>query len=317
MSRSRHRHRRRPLLYASVLAMASVGSVCCFQPHSIASTVGRLLHNVEGWVARRKVNADVNDTVAKYPVGPDAAYGYAIADPNVDHSLWDGVLRRHVSPGKVDGITTNVVDYIALAADADVARYRRVLASVSVTDLDPVPNELLALYVNAYNCFCIGHVTRYLEEHGTLPASVTDATPPADRGTEVWDVAAGDIGGATLSLNDIEHKILRSRWDEPRVHASIVCASASCPDLRAEAYAPHRLNEQMDDQARRWVGDATKGVRVDEEQTLSRIFLWFEGDFAASGGPVAWAKRFSEGGAGLSERRELNYFAYNWKLNKK
>ena len=114
-------------------------------------------------------------------------------------------------------------------------------------------------------------------------------TAPATDKKEIWDIAAGEVGGTTLSLNDLEHKLLGSTWVEPRVHASIVCASASCPNLRAEAFLASRLNAQMDDQARTWVGDVTKGVRVDEDQTLSRIFLWFKGDFKASGGPVAWA----------------------------
>lgn len=311
--------RRLPFLFASIIIMAPAKSVCCFQPPNISAAFGRLLNDAEGLVARRKVNADVNDQCAKYAVGPDVEYAYAVKEPKVDHALWNSVLRRHVSPGTVDGVTTNVVDYAALATDEDVEKYRKVLAKASLAEMESTPNELLALYINAYNCLCIGHVTRYLKENGKLPSSVTKTRPPSAKKKEIWDVAAGEVGGETLSLNDIEHKVLRSKWAEPRIHASIVCASASCPNLRTEAYFPHRLNEQMDDQARAWVGDATKGVRIDKEQTLSRIFLWFAGDFKASGGPVVWAKQFAEDGVArkLSEKRSLKYFPYNWKLNNK
>mmetsp|Transcript_13616 Transcript_13616/g.18699 ORF Transcript_13616/g.18699 Transcript_13616/m.18699 type:complete len:169 (-) Transcript_13616:3-509(-) len=168
------------------------------------------------------------------------------------------------------------------------------MAEVDLSDMETYPNELLALYINAYNCLCIGHVTRYLKDNrGELPSSVTKTTPPSQKGKEIWDVDAGVVGGQNLSLNDIEHVILRSKWDDPRIHASIVCASASCPNLRAEAFVPHRLNEQMDDQAKTWVSDVTKGLKVDNDegnggsQYFSRIFLWFEGDFQKSGGPVA------------------------------
>merc|ERR1711862_35857 len=135
------------------------------------------------------------------------------------------------------------------------------------------------------------------------------------KGKDVWDIEAGVIGGESLTLNEIEHKILRSKWADPRVHASIVCASASCPNLRREAFVPHRLNEQMDNQARMWVGDVTKGVQVDVKgSTFSRIFLWFEGDFKASGGPVEWVKQYLPV-LNFGSEKDRKYFTYNWSLN--
>mmetsp|Transcript_7731 Transcript_7731/g.16111 ORF Transcript_7731/g.16111 Transcript_7731/m.16111 type:complete len:315 (+) Transcript_7731:67-1011(+) len=312
-----------PLIYiyaaAAALVVLPMGA-SCFQPQ-VFSVFGRALNSIEGWVAKRKVNADLDENCAKYTVGPDSEYKYAAKKPKVDHSSWDGVVKRYVRPGNVDDIITNVVDYSGIAKDEDVAKYERVMAEVNLAALEGTPNELLALYINAYNCLCIGHVTRYLRENnGELPTSVTQTTPPSQKGTEIWDVEAGVVGGETLSLNDIEHKILRSKWAEPRVHASIVCASASCPNLRTEAFVPDRLNEQMDDQARTWVTDDTKGVKVDDDdgQTFSRIFLWFEGDFKASEGPIAWAGKYlpSDTANRLNTDGEMKYFKYNWSLNK-
>lgn len=302
------------------ILLVSLVSTSCYQPQMF-SVFGRLLNSAEGWIAARKVNADLDEACAKYPVGPDSDYGYASKEPKFDHSLWDGVMKRCVSAGSVDGITTNVVDYSLVAKDGDVAKYREALASANLEELASAPNELLALYINAYNFLCIGHVTRYLKENnGQLPTSITETTPPSQKGTEIWDFEAGVVGGETVSLNDIEHKILRSMWAEPRVHASIVCASASCPNLLPEAFVADRLNEQMDGQARMWVADKTKGVKVEKgDQVFSRIFLWFAGDFEASGGPVNWASKYlpDDTAREISDKDNMMYFTYNWNLNKK
>ena len=169
------------------ILLVSLVSTSCYQPQMF-SVFGRLLNSAEGWIAARKVNADLDEACAKYPVGPDSDYGYASKEPKFDHSLWDGVMKRCVSAGSVDGITTNVVDYSLVAKDGDVAKYREALASANLEELASAPNELLALYINAYNFLCIGHVTRYLKENnGQLPTSITETTPPSQKGTEIWD----------------------------------------------------------------------------------------------------------------------------------
>jgi hypothetical protein len=209
------------------------------------------------------------------------------------------------------------VDYKALAEDEKFEKYCASLAEANLLSLRS--NELLALYINAYNALCIGHVVRFMTENqGELPSSVTRAVPEESSNLEIWDLPAGVVGGTTVTLNDIEHKILRCRWAEPRVHASIVCASASCPNLRCEAFTPSKLNAQMDDQAREWVMDPTKGITVNEgtkTTTFSRIFLWFKEDFNPFGGPVVWANQYLD--QKISPNTPMDYFTYNWSLNKK
>ena len=101
----------------------------------------------------------------------------------------------------------------------------------------------------------------------------------------MWDLPAGTVCGRKYSLNEIEHDELRKKWDEPAVHACIVCASASCPDLRPQAFVASKLREQMDDQLRAWMANPTKGFVADQgtgEIKMSRIFLWFADDFGGS-----------------------------------
>lgn len=138
---------------------------------------------------------------------------------------------------------------------------------------------------------------------------------------QVWDVPAGQVGGEQLSLGEIEHHKLRARWNEPALHACIVCASASCPNLRREAFCAARLREQMDEQVATWFANPTKGLAWDAGQlTLSRILLWFSKDF---GGRQA-AADFALRALGTSHAAELRkrssfatrYFEYSWRINR-
>ena len=94
----------------------------------------------------------------------------------------------------------------------------------------------------------------------------------------VFDATWATIAGETLSLNDIEHGKIR-RFGDPRIHGALVCGSASCPTLRYEPFGEN-LNDQLDDQMRSFL--AGGGTAVDRSAgtlRLSRIFLWYGGDF--------------------------------------
>ena len=242
-------------------------------------------------------------------------------DAGIDHSLWDQLLKAHVARGTLDSIDLNVVDYHALAADSRLAEYREILAKADTTNLGT--NELLALYINAYNCLCVGLIIEWLESKGTLPTSINDLSNQDGRKLAVWDRPAGIVAGKAVTLNDVEHRILRARWREPRVHACIVCASISCPDLRAEAFRSSRINAQMDEQCRLWMGSSKKGLFLPGSPqgplVLSRIFLWFEADFLAQSPSVAaWALQYVDEAhprARKTPRFNLRFFDYNWNLN--
>ena len=138
----------------------------------------------------------------------------------------------------------------------------------------------------------------------------------------VWKRPAGTVAGRSVTLDEIEHQVLRP-LGEPRIHAAIVCASVSCPSLRREAYRGERLEAQLEDALRRFLADPSKGSRLEAEAgvlRLSAIFDWFAGDFEARGGvraylaprlPEASARALRERGASLA----LRYFDYDWRLN--
>jgi len=322
------------------LFVVGVPSVSCLTP---PSAIKKAYFGLEGFIAKRKVNQDLDPTATKFLVDSDEDFRNSIGEgeqsksnsdraASFDHSLWDMVLKKHANyRGTVEGITTNLVDYRGIAKDPYFDLYLKALATVDLETLlqraagsSESNNELLALYINAYNCLCIGHVTKYYKasRKKELPPSINAVTKTMKdyRGKDIWDVPAGIIGGKKVSLNDIEHKILRSLWEEPRVHASIVCASLSCPNLRPEAFVAERINAQMNDQAKAWVSDSTKGINIDtttRQVTMSRIFLWFKEDFTTtkSTSPMAFAKQYYQGKEQQWNTDDVEYFPYNWKLN--
>ena len=132
-----------------------------------------------------------------------------------------------------------VVDYTGLLEER--ATLRRYLAQLAATDPDALaPDARTALWINAYNAFTLELVLDHL---GRIDG-IRDI-PSGKR----WKAERWKVGAATYSLDAIEHEILRPQGD-PRVHFALVCASVSCPDLRAEAYLPGTLDAQLDDAPR-------------------------------------------------------------------
>ncbi len=248
---------------------------------------------------------------------------FALATPAtaVDHSAWDALLKSHVSDG--------LVDYSALAANrAALDAYLTDLADAEPETLSR--DEQVAFWANAYNARMVALVLDH------YPIRGRDSSHPASSVLQVPGIfkkLTARIGGRDLSLDAIEHQILRPRFAEPRIHAAIVCASGSCPELRAEAFTAERLEQQLDDQFRRFVTDPRRN-RFDLSAgvaQLSKIFDWFGGDFAtpdaspalrrAAGkhaGALAFAAAYLPAGereAILAGRLRVEFLPYDWSLN--
>ena len=90
-----------------------------------------------------------------------------------------------------------------------------------------------------------------------------------------------------FTLDRIEHEILRKRFNEPRIHFALVCASTSCPKLRREAYVGARLDAQLEEQTKAFLTDSSRN-RIGDIRTIeiSRIFDWFQEDFVRAAGSV-------------------------------
>ncbi|MBI5481868.1 MAG: DUF547 domain-containing protein [Deltaproteobacteria bacterium] len=244
-------------------------------------------------------------------LGLVTAFPAVAACPAFDqaHSRWNTLLHQRVSAG--------VVDYAALhAAPAQLAAYLDELGAVCKVDFTGWTREQkVAFWVNAYNAFTVKAIldhypVKSIREIGLLPgAAWREKFIPLGR-------LAGKSG--ELSLNDVEHEILRKDFPDARLHFVLVCASMSCPELRDEAYRASQLAAQFDDAGRRFLGDVSKNQLDGSTWKVSSIFKWYRDDFERDGpGLVPFLKRYAGPQAQAEQAPELEFRSYDWSLNGK
>ncbi len=236
-------------------------------------------------------------------------------DVRIDHHQFDNFLADYVNE-------KGEVNYAVIQADDALQPY---LDRLAKTDPFVLPEkEAIAFWINAYNAYTIKLV---IDNYPI--GSIKEITPLRIKGLSLsipkinspFEYEIADVGGEMYSLDDIEHGILRKEFEEPRIHFALVCASFSCPSLRREAYVGSRLDEQLDDQARKFLHDPQKNQvdNADSRIYLSRIFKWFESDFTRDTGSVqAFVAPYFSGRLQeelLNDAFDVKYLKYNWSLN--
>ncbi|MGR9014925.1 MAG: DUF547 domain-containing protein [Gammaproteobacteria bacterium] len=219
-----------------------------------------------------------------------------------DWSAYAEALKS-VTPGTKNEVKLSLTDYQALKENGKLEAAYQQLSNFPIKNLSN-KKEKLAFYINAYNILALKTVV----DHWPID-SIKDV---GSLFSPVWGMSAGNIDGKTLSLDDIENKILRP-MAEPRIHFAIVCASVSCPDLRNTPYTASNLNSELDEQVQQFLGNADKGLRVDNENIhISKIFGWFGKDFKAVGGVETFIRRYRSDLPKLPLKDDIDY---DWSVN--
>jgi hypothetical protein len=238
------------------------------------------------------------------------------------HPLLGEVLKKHVRDG--------LVDYAALQRErAALDRYAGQLDTVERQVVDSWSrDQRLAFWINAYNALTLRTI---VDHYPIRRGSLIGVAFPAN---SIWQIpgafkeARHRVAGQRLSLDDIEHRIIRPSFAEPRIHVALVCAARSCPVLRAEPYVATRLDAQLTEQTRRFAADRNHGLRAAEGArgvAVSSIFKWFGEDFAplAAGnekrGVLAFLAAHTDEPALVARLRDpptpVAYLDYDWTLN--
>lgn len=228
-----------------------------------------------------------------------------------DNGPWAALLARHRRMG-ADGIARFDYASVSSAERAALGAYIDALAAEDPRRLSR--DVQFAYWVNLYNALTVRVV---LERYPV--ASILDIRPSSGLfAYGPWRAKLVEVAGVALSLDDIEHRILRPIWRDPRIHYVVNCASLGCPDLPAAPLEATGLDAALDAAARAYVahprGLAFEGLRA----VVSKIYLWFREDFGADEqGVLAHLARHADARtqARLAAASGIADYRYDWALN--
>ena len=235
----------------------------------------------------------------------------AASTARIDHGAWDDFLSRNLVPGP-DGSTRLAYARVSPSDRALLDDYLKALTATTISR--HARDTQLAYWINLYNALTVQVVL----DHYPV-ASIRDiklASGLFSGGP--WDKKLVEIEGEGISLNDIEHRIIRPIWRDPRIHYALNCASIGCPSLSPKAFIPETLDARLTQAAITFV-NSPHGVRVaDGQVTVSRIYDWFHEDFG--GGDTAVFEHIlmfatPELRGMMRSIGKINNVAYDWKLN--
>jgi hypothetical protein len=241
-----------------------------------------------------------------------------------NHARWDRLLSVYVQP--INGGAATAVDYQGMKADQlELKQYLTALSRVSQAQFDHWSKQnQLAFLINAYNAWTVELIliawpdVKSIKELGSFFSSP-------------WSKEFVSLLGKTRTLDDIEHGLIRGsgRYNDPRIHFAVNCASIGCPALRAEAYVGDKLDQQLDKQTSLFLTDRSRNRVEGDIVKLSSIFKWYREDFEkgwrgfnrledfmlahgeALGLPESMVTKLNNGKA------NIEFLDYDWRLNKK
>lgn len=249
--------------------------------------------------------------------GPATAAGF-----DQSYSAYDGLLKKYVT-------RQGRVDYSGLKADPGaLEQYLERVAGLTRGQFDAwTESRKLAFLINLYNAATL----KLIVDH--YPVESIKDIGGIFRGP--WDQAFVKLFGGTVTLNHLEHDILRKQYQEPRIHMALVCAAKGCPPLRSEAYTAENLEKQLEDQSSRYLASPA-GLRIDQRKNVvhvSSIFKWYGDDFRDGYAPergFVGLNRTERAVANFCSRHlsakdadylvkggyDIQYLDYDWSLNR-
>ena len=193
---------------------------------------------------------------------------------NFDHaySNWESLLKKHVR--WLPDNKQSRVNYKGFAADrAELKKVLDGMSAVSKADFDKWSKpQQMAFLVNAYNAFTVEIILTKYPDLKSIKDLGSFVTP-------TWKKKFFTLLGEERHLDWIEHEQLRPKYAEPRVHVAVNCASIGCPALFTEAFTAAKMESQLEDGMRRFLGDPTRNRYADGKLEVSNIFKWFREDF--------------------------------------
>ena len=225
------------------------------------------------------------------------------ASTQVDNRIYASLLAQHVRK--------NRVDYDGFKRDeALLDSYLKILSSIDSDQLSP--QDQFAFFINAYNAFTIKLIlTKYPGINSIKEVGSFFSNP--------WSKKFISLNGHKVSLDYIEHEVLRPKFKDARVHFAINCAAKSCPPLFDQPFDGKQLDAQLDKRTSKFINDISAVYLKENTLYISKIFKWFAPDF--NGTPLMFIKRYATGDfktrLATNNTIKISYLPYDWTLNRR
>jgi hypothetical protein len=222
----------------------------------------------------------------------------------VDYSLYADLLKKYVQG--------EAVDYAGLKGER--AKLDRFLTQMAQAEPERLGRaEQMAFYINAYNAWTLWLIlTKYPELKSIKDLGGLLSGP--------WSQKIVRLKHGVLTLDEVEHDILRPRFKDPRVHFAVNCASKGCPPLWPEPFTGARLDEQLDQATAAVINDPRRAKLENGVLYLNKVMDWYAGDFPRD--QVSFVKKYARGELkrrleALGDKVRVDYLDYDWSLNDK
>lgn len=238
------------------------------------------------------------------------------------HTDWSSLLKQHVKP--INNGHSTAVDYAGFKKqETQLTAYLDKLSQISQSEFDDWAKEKqLAFLINTYNAWTVELIlTKYPDLESIKDLGTLFKSP--------WDKEFIPLLGNTVSLNNIEHGLIRGsdRYNDPRIHFAVNCASIGCPALLEEAYTSEQLEQQLTAQTQRFLTDKSRNYFQNNTIYLSSIFKWYGEDFEKGFRGTNSVQAFIASYADVlkldktqqvelgKQNFKIKYLDYNWNLN--
>jgi hypothetical protein len=233
------------------------------------------------------------------------------ANAVIDHGAWDAFLAAYVSEAE-DGV--NRVAY-ARVTDTDNKALGAYVAQLAATPISHYGRaEQRAYWINLYNALTV----QIILDHYPVESIREIDISPGLFADGPWDKVLVQVESVAISLNDIEHRILRPIWRDPRLHYAVNCASLGCPNLQPVAFTAANAESLLESAARAYINHPRGARIVGGDLAVSSIYVWFQEDFGNSdAGVIAHVRQYADPdlAAGLNAIKRISGHDYDWHLN--
>lgn len=215
-------------------------------------------------------------------------------------SIFDSLLQKNVDK-------TGRVDYQSLKNNETLLDNYLAYIQNNEPTKDWSSNKKKAFWINTYNAYTIKIILNNYPLKSIRDIKIDGKT--------AWKIPFVKVGQKRYTLDQIEHKILRKKFNDPRIHVGINCASVSCPRLWNFAFTEDNIASSLDNLMKEFINDTTRNKISKNNLEISEIFNWFSKDFMKNGTIINYLNTYAA--IKISEKASIKYLTYDWSLNKK